>query len=98
METRMKLSELTYEFLIALGLPCVSMHTDSSDTLRSINSEWSFRLAKQELADKYGNVELVINPEEVWFKQIQIDDAKWKADYAQFCKAKGVWCAKHGSN
>lgn len=96
METRMKLSELTYEFLQSVGLSEVSMHTDRSDALRSIGGVHSFENAKAELMEKYGDVNLIINPDAAWFDQIAIDDAKWKADHDEYCRDKAEWCRKYG--
>lgn len=96
METRIKLSGLTYEFLESVGLSEVSMHTDCSDVLLNIRCKDALESAKKELMDGYGDVDLVINPEVAWSRQIWIDDAKWQADHEAFCKEKAAWCAKHG--
>lgn len=98
METRMKLSELTYEFLESIGLTKAHMHTDRSDALRCLYNAYQTEDAKKELAEKYGDVNLIINPSAVWSRQIVIDDAKWQADFDAYCKAKGEWCRKHGSH
>lgn len=98
METRMKLSELTYEFLESVGLSSASMHTDSSDGLRLLYNESQFQQAKEELMARYGDVNLIIDPSEFWSRQIKIDDAKWQADFDAFCKDKGEWCRKYGSH
>ena len=98
METRMKLSELTYEFLESIGLTKASMHTDRSDELRCLYNAYQTEAAKKELSEKYGDVNLIINPSAVWSRQIVIDDAKWQADFDAYCKAKAEWCAKHGSH
>lgn len=91
----MKLSELTYDYLKSVGLSKASIHTDNSDAMRSIPNEYQLELAKQELTERYGDVEIVINPDAAWFDQIKIDDAKWQADYADFCRRKGEWCRRN---
>lgn len=96
METRMKLSELTYEFLESIGLPRTHMPTDCSDSVTLIDNPERFERAKKELAERYGDVELVIDPAQAWFNQIRIEDEKWKADHERYCKAKGEWCRKYG--
>lgn len=94
--TKIKLSELTYEFLVSLGLPKASMHTDSSDGLRSLYNAYQTEQAKKELSERYGDVTLIVDPDADWYKQIQIDDAKWKADHVKYCEDKAAWCAKYG--
>lgn len=93
---KIKLSELTYEFLESVGLSKVSMHTDRSDSLLSISSATGLEQAKQELSERYGDVNLIITPEADWFAQIVIDDAQWKADHAEYCRDKAAWCRKYG--
>ena len=93
----MKLSELTYEYLQSIGLGRVHMHTDCSDALREIHCQFAFDDAKKQLFEKYGDVNLIINPNaEFWSDTIKIDDEKWKADHKKYCDDKADWCSKHG--
>lgn len=92
----MKLSELTYEFLESVGLSKVSMHSDRSDALSSVSSAVVLDRVKRDLAGRYGDVTLVITPEEAWYNQIRIEDAKWQADHDEYCADKAAFCAKYG--
>jgi len=94
----MKLSELTYEYLLSIGLTQAYMHTDCSDALRSMYNEYHFEKAKQELMASYGDVNLIITPEAEWYDRIKIDDARWQADYEAFCEEKAEWCRKYGAD
>lgn len=91
----MKLSELTYDYLLSVGLPKASMHTDASDGLRGMYNEYQFEQAKKELMAGYGDVELIITPGAAWFDQIKIDNAKWQADHEDYCRRKGEWCRQN---
>lgn len=91
----MKLSELTYDYLQSIGLGRASMHTDASDGLRGMYNEYQFEQAKKELMARYGDVNLIIDPSEIWFNQIKIDDAKWQADHEDYCRRKGEWCRQN---
>ena len=93
----MKLSELTYDYLLGIGLGSASMHTDRSDALRSLYDEYQFEQAKQELMARYGDVNLIIDAGAVWYDQIKIDDAKWREDHEKFCEEKRRWCDRYGS-
>lgn len=97
MKTKMKLSELTYEFLESVGLTRVSMPTDCSDALLSVSNEATLEMAKSELSGRYGDVDIIVNTDAEWFDQIKIDDAKWQADFDRFCKRKAAWCSKNGA-
>lgn len=94
----MKLSELTYQYLDSIGLGKAYMHYDCSDALRLVSSEFALEEAKKELMDRYGDVELVINPDEPWYNRIKIDDAKWQSDNEKYCDRKAEWCNKYGCN
>jgi len=78
-------------------MPRASMHTDCTDALRQMYSEEQLERAKAELMAAYGDVELLISPDEAWFKQIVIDDPRWQADYEDYCNRKADWCRKHTS-
>jgi len=92
----MKLSELTYEYLQSIGLGRVHMHTDCSDALRVINCQLAFDDAKKQLFEKYGDVNIIIDPKADWFDRIKIDDDKWQSDYEEYCQEKAAWCNKYG--
>lgn len=93
----MKISELTYEYLQSVGLSRAHIHTDNSDGLRSFGSEESFEDAKLKLMENYGDVNIIVDPDnEYWFNQIRIDDAKWQADHEDFCRRKAEWCNQNG--
>lgn len=94
----MKLSELTYDYLLSVGLPKASMHTDASDGLRGMYNEYQFEQAKKELMAGYGDVEITINPDADWFDRIKISDPKWKEDHEKYCRDKAAWCTKYGSD
>lgn len=98
METRMKLSELTYEWLQAIGIETPHLRVEAEDKLRRIFCAEDLEGAKAELADKYGDIYIIVNPDEAWFAQIKNDDAKFKADFDKFCKEKAAWCARYGCN
>lgn len=91
----MKLSELTYDYLLSVGLPNASMHSDASDALSTVDNEFRLERAKKELMAGYGDVEIVINPDAAWFDQIKIDNAKWQADHEDYCRRKGEWCRRN---
>jgi len=91
----MKLSELTYDYLQSIGLGRASMHTDASDALRLLYNAEQLERTKQELAAKYGDVDLIITPGAAWFDQIKIDNAKWQADHEDYCRRKGEWCRRN---
>lgn len=93
----MKLSELTYEYLQSAGVYFPHMHTDASDVLRYLPNKYQFERAKSELMAGYGDVTIVIDPDAHWFDRIRIDDAKWQADYEDFCRRKAEFCKKYGS-
>lgn len=93
----MKLSELTYEFLVSVGLTRVSMPTDCSDALLSVSNEATLEKAKSELSGRYGDVDVIVNTDAEWFDQIKINDAKWQADFDRFCNRKAAWCSKNGA-
>lgn len=93
---RKKLSELTYEFLVSVGLPAAAMHVDETDCMRCIHNEFDTEKAKKELLERYGDVDLVITPEAEWYDRIVIDNEKWREDYEAYCNEKAAWCAKYG--
>lgn len=92
----MKLSEVTYEYLESVGLGNTYIHTDCSDVMRCIPNAFHWEHAKKEIAEKYGDVELIITPGAVWHSQIVIDDDKWRKDNRAYCAEKAAWCAKYG--
>jgi len=93
---KINLHELNYELLVSLGLPKASIHTDETDALRQLYNDFQTEKAKKELAEKYGDVELIIDPNEDWFNVIRIDNEKWRNDHDAFCKEKADWCARYG--
>ena len=93
---RIKLSELSYEFLMSIGLPKAHMHTDDSDCVREMYNSYHTEDAKKKLAEKYGDVDLIITPEAEWYGRIVIDNEKWRQDHYAYCKEKAAWCAKYG--
>lgn len=94
----MKLSELTYEALQSVGLSLAHMHTDNSDAMTVIANQDGLDRARMELASRYGDVEITINPDADWFDRIKISDPKWKEDHEKYCRDKAAWCAKYGSD
>lgn len=94
----MKLSELTYAHLQSIGLSRAHIHTDCSDGLRLFESQSQFDKAKEDLLAAYGDVNLIIDPAADWFDRIKIDDAKWQADYDEYCREKAAWCSKYGAD
>lgn len=94
----MKLSELTYEALQSAGLSIAHMHTDSSDAMTVIASQAGLDQARMELASRYGDVEITINPDADWFDRIKIVDQKWREDHEKYCRDKAAWCTKYGSD
>ena len=91
----MKLSELTYEYLKSVNIPIAHIHTDCSDALRQIGNNEALEAAKEELMQSYGDVEIVVCPYSPWYDRIKIMDAKWQADYADYCRRKAAWCSKN---
>lgn len=91
----MKLSELTYKYLQSIGLPRAHMHTDASDALRELYNAYQTEKAKEELSAKYGDVDLIITPDAVWYERIVIDNEKWREDHEAFCKEKAAWCRQN---
>lgn len=94
----MKLSELTYEALQSAGLSRAHIHTDSSDAMTVIASQAGLDRARMELASRYGDVEISINPDADWFDRIKIVDQKWGEDHEKYCRDKAAWCTKYGSD
>lgn len=94
----MKLSELTYAYLQSIGLSRAHIHTDCSDALREIRNERELEEAKAKLSAAYGDVNLIITPSADWFDRIKIDDAKWQADYDEYCRQKLEWCNRYGAD
>lgn len=92
----MKLSELTYDYLLSVGLPKTFMHTDRGDSLRQMGNEFQLEKAKSDLIAAYGDVEISIHPDAYWFDQIKIEDEKWQADHEEYCREKAAWCNKYG--
>ena len=92
----MKVSELTYDYLLSVGLPKTYMHTDRSDALRQVAHESQLEKAKSDLIAAYGDVEISVHPDADWFDQIKIEDEKWQADYDEYVNVKQEWCRKHG--
>lgn len=91
----MKLSELTYEYLKSVQMQMTSIHTDCSDALTRVESADGLERAKRELMQKYGDVEIEVCPLAPWYSRIKIMDAKWQADYADYCRRKAAWCSKN---
>lgn len=94
----MKLSELTYEALQSAGLSLAHMHTDNSDAMTVIADQAGLDRARMELASRYGDVEITINPDADWFDRIKISDPKWREDHEKYCRDKAAWCTKYGSD
>lgn len=94
----MKLSELTYEALQSAGLSLAHMHTDNSDAMTVIADQDGLDRARMELASRYGDVEITINPDADWFDRIKIVDQKWREDHEKYCRDKAAWCTKYGSD
>lgn len=92
----MKISELTYNYLLSVGLPRAAMHTDGSDEMHVLYCEERLEMAKQALMSRYGDVTIIINPDAHWFDQIKIDDEKWREDHERYCEKKAEWCRKYG--
>lgn len=93
----MKLSELTYDYLVSVGLPKTYMHTDCSDALRQMANESQLEKAKSDLIAAYGDVEISVHPDADWFSQIKIEDEKWQADNEDYCNKKAEWCRRNTS-
>ena len=94
----MKLSELTYEALQSAGLSLAHMHTDNSDAMTVIADQDGLDRARMELASRYGDVEITINPDADWFDRIKISDPKWREDHEKYFRDKAAWCTKYGSD
>ena len=93
---QMKLSELTYEYLKSVGLCRAHMHTDRTDELRVISGKMTFEIAKKCLYQKYGNVELSIDPAAPWYARIVILDERWKQDHDMYMSKKANWISRNG--
>lgn len=91
-----KLSELTFESLVSVGLKGVAMPTDCSDCVSIIDNEGQFDRAQKELMARYGDVDIVITPDAAWYDRLRIDDRKWEEDHKRFVEQKAAWCAKYG--
>lgn len=91
-----KLSELTFESIVSVGLKGVAMPTDCSDCVSIIDNEGQFDRAQKELMARYGDVDIEVNPEADWYDRIKIIDEKWKADHKKYCDDKAAWCSKYG--
>ncbi|MBO7071870.1 MAG: hypothetical protein J6W09_11345 [Bacteroidales bacterium] len=92
----MKVSELTYDYLLSVGLPKTFMHTDRSDSLRQMANEFQLEKAKSDLIAAYGDVEISVHPDADWFDQIKIEDEKWQSDNENYRNEKAEWCNKYG--
>lgn len=93
----MKLSELKFdEICRTLEDNKFCMHYDASDCLNDIISEKCLDSVRNILMEKYGDVEVSINPGANWWDEVKIEDEKWKSDHDEFNRKKQAWCDKYG--
>lgn len=63
-----------------------------NDSLTQINSQESLERWKDGTREEYGNVEVVLYPEEtVWFNKVKINDPEFIADKETSTKRKASW-------
>lgn len=93
----MKFSELNYDKVCSmLNKKSFCMHSDESDCMRDVRHENDFEDVRKKITDKYGDVEISVNPGTDWWDEVKIEDEKWNEDYDAFCKDKQAWCDKYG--
>lgn len=93
----MKLSELKFdEVCKILNKNKFSMHYDESDCSRNIIDEKCLDSVRDMLMEKYGDIEVSINPGAKWWDEVKIEDEKWKTDHDEFNEKKLAWCDKYG--
>lgn len=93
------LSELTYEKVSeVIGSKHFNMHYDSSDALRSINSEDAFNYTKEEFMERFGDVKIQLNKSAYWFDVFYVLDDNWRNSNDEYCRLKGAWCDKYGAD
>jgi hypothetical protein len=63
-----------------------------SDSLTSVYDERSLEQWKDGTREKYGNVEIMLFPQEdIWYKKIKINDPKFNSDKERYTKSKESW-------
>lgn len=92
----MKLSELTFSMALKQGADHFCMHYDASDSQRQVNNQAQLDAVKRQLMEKYGDVDITVDPDAPWFDVVTINDERWQADYKAYCDKKQAWCDKYG--
>lgn len=88
---KVQLSTLTYDQVKkALGDSRFSAPY-ASDELRQINGEDSWEDWKKETLEKYGDVEIELDPSAPWFGKIKVLDNTFIKDKADYTKGKGAY-------
>jgi hypothetical protein len=91
------LSSLTYDQVAkALGDSRFSA-PNPDDSLRGINDERSWEDWKAGTIKKWGDVEIELNPEAVWFNKVKILDPAFNKRKTDYTNAKGAWLDKERS-
>jgi hypothetical protein len=72
-----------------------NIHYDESDSLRQINHEGDLEYIKSKLLENYGNVEVIINRDEIWSKVFTIPSLK--EDHLKYCSEKAKALASMGT-
>lgn len=87
---KQKLSQLDYKFLNSYFEAEKFSAPNPDDSLRSINNERDWNSWKDDTIDRFGDVEVQLNKDAVWFDQFKIIDTKFMKDKENYIQAKGA--------
>lgn len=87
----MKLSELKLEDVLGKH-----MHENEQDYMVYVGSQEGLDRIKAKLTAKFGDVDIVINPDEDWFNVVKITSQNWIDAFMEFGRIKQAWCDKYG--
>ena len=87
---KQKLSQLDYKFLNSYFNAEKFSAPNPDDSLRSINNERDWNSWKDDTIDRFGDVQVELNKDAVWFDQFKIIDTKFMKDKENYIQAKGA--------
>ena len=91
----MKLSELTFEMPLKPGYREFNIHYDASDRQRRVFCPEQLEEVKKQLMEKYGDVEIVVDPYAPWFDVVRITDERWVADHSRYINNMQAICERY---
>jgi hypothetical protein len=84
------LSKLDYKYLNSYFDAEKFSAPNPDDSLRSINNERDWNSWKDDIIDRFGDVQVALNKDAVWFDQLKIIDTKFMKDKENYIQAKGA--------